>query len=74
MTVSENPATPARTLLPAGDGHSGISERIGGAIYRMIHPLGIHRWRDGYEVDVERGWAQYRGSRCTVCEAPWEGW
>ena len=28
----------------------------------------------GYETDPERGWSRYRGSRCTVCDAPWEGW
>jgi hypothetical protein len=36
--------------------------------------VGAHRWRDGYETDPERGMSRYRGSRCTICDSPWEGW
>ena len=25
-------------------------------------------------LSLERGWSRYRGSRCTVCDVPWEGW
>jgi hypothetical protein len=51
-----------------------LVRRFGDTIWLGLHGLGAHRWRDGYEVDVERGWRQYRGSRCTVCDIPWEGW
>ena len=47
---------------------------LGDAVWSVLHMLGAHRWRDGYETDLERGWSRYRGSRCTVCDAPWEGW
>lgn len=48
--------------------------RVAGGSWRVVHVLGAHRWRDGYEVNLERGWRRYRGSRCTICDAPWEGW
>ena len=51
-----------------------IADRIADAAWSALHLLGAHRWRDGYESDPERGWSRYRGSRCTVCDAPWEGW
>jgi hypothetical protein len=51
-----------------------IVSRFGDAVWSVLHVLGAHRWRDGYEADLERGWSRYRGSRCTVCDAPWEGW
>ena len=44
------------------------------AVWSVLHTLGAHRWRDGYETDPERGWSRYRGSRCTICDEPWEGW
>lgn len=44
------------------------------AIWLGLHAIGAHRWRDGYVVDSERGMLQYRGSRCTICDSPWEGW
>lgn len=47
---------------------------IGDAAWSVLHTLGAHRWRDGYETDLERGWSRYRGSRCTICDEPWEGW
>ena len=49
-------------------------ERIVDAIWLAFHAIGAHRWRDGYEIDAERGMRQYRGSRCTICDSPWEGW
>jgi hypothetical protein len=45
-----------------------------GAIWKVLHAMGAHRWREGYETDLERGWRRYRGSRCTICDEPWEGW
>ena len=48
--------------------------RIADSGWSMLHVLGAHRWREGYETDLERGWRQYRGSRCTICDSPWEGW
>ena len=51
-----------------------IARRVGDSIWVALHALGAHRWREGYEVNLERGWRQYRGSRCAVCDVPWEGW
>jgi len=52
----------------------GALHRLADAVWSVLHTLGAHRWRDGYETDPERGWSRYRGSRCTVCDVPWEGW
>lgn len=51
-----------------------LTARIADAAWSALHVLGAHRWRDGYETDPERGWSRYRGTRCTVCDSPWEGW
>ena len=51
-----------------------LVNRIAGGVWAVLHTLGTHRWRDGYETDLERGWSRYRGSRCTICDEPWEGW
>ena len=51
-----------------------VATRIGDAAWSALHALGAHRWRDGYESDPDRGWSRYRGSRCTICDEPWEGW
>jgi hypothetical protein len=51
-----------------------LATRIADAAWSALHALGAHRWRDGYETDADRGWSRYRGSRCTVCDEPWEGW
>ena len=53
---------------------TGIATRIADSTWGVLHILGAHRWREGYETDLEKGWSRYRGSRCTVCDAPWEGW
>jgi hypothetical protein len=53
---------------------STLATRIADRAWEVMHVLGAHRWRDGYVIDPERGMSQYRGSRCTVCDAPWEGW
>jgi hypothetical protein len=74
------PATPpvARFEPSAGarvaNGPASIANRFADAAWSILHTLGAHRWRDGYETDLERGWSRYRGSRCTVCDVPWEGW
>jgi hypothetical protein len=39
-----------------------------------LHAVGAHRWRESFETNLERGWRQFRGSRCAICDAPWEGW
>jgi hypothetical protein len=51
-----------------------IASHVADGVWSVLHTLGAHRWREGYETDLERGWSRYRGSRCTVCDAPWEGW
>lgn len=51
-----------------------VTTRIADGVWSVLHALGAHRWRDGYEIDAERGWSRYRGSRCTICDEPWEGW
>ena len=51
-----------------------VVTRIADTAWSALHALGAHRWRDGWETDLERGWSRYRGSRCTVCDEPWEGW
>jgi hypothetical protein len=51
-----------------------VVTRVGDAAWSALHALGAHRWRDGWETDLEKGWSRYRGSRCTVCDEPWEGW
>jgi hypothetical protein len=51
-----------------------LTTRIAHAAWSAVHVLGAHRWREGYETDAERGWSRYRGSRCTICDSPWEGW
>ena len=51
-----------------------LTSRIADAAWSVLHVVGAHRWRDGYETDAERGWSRYRGSRCTICDSPWEGW
>jgi hypothetical protein len=51
-----------------------LATRIGNGAWEVGHVLGAHRWREGWETNLDRGWRQYRGSRCTICDAPWEGW
>ncbi len=51
-----------------------LASRIADTAWSALHVLGAHRWREGYETDPERGMSRYRGSRCTVCDVPWEGW
>lgn len=51
-----------------------VASRVADGGWEVLHVLGAHRWREGWETNVERGWRQYRGSRCTICDAPWEGW
>ena len=51
-----------------------VATRVGDTAWAAVHALGAHRWRDGWETDLEKGWSRYRGSRCTICDEPWEGW
>jgi hypothetical protein len=51
-----------------------VVTRIADTAWAGLHAIGAHRWRDGWETDAERGWSRYRGTRCTVCDVPWEGW
>jgi hypothetical protein len=51
-----------------------VLTRISNGTWEVLHVFGAHRWRDGWETNLERGWRQFRGSRCTICDAPWEGW
>ena len=51
-----------------------LASRVGDTAWSALHALGAHRWRDGWETDLEKGWSRYRGSRCTICDEPWEGW
>lgn len=53
---------------------TGMATRIADTSWAALHALGAHRWREGWETDQEKGWSRYRGSRCTICDEPWEGW
>lgn len=53
---------------------ANVVTRIGDTAWSALHALGAHRWRDGWETDPEKGWSRYRGSRCAICDEPWEGW
>ena len=66
----ESRSVAARVLRVQTD----LTTRIADTAWSALHVVGAHRWRDGYETDAERGWSRYRGSRCTVCDSPWEGW
>jgi hypothetical protein len=51
-----------------------VATRIADTAWAGLHAIGAHRWREGWETDLEKGWSRYRGSRCTICDEPWEGW
>jgi hypothetical protein len=51
-----------------------VVSRVADGTWEVLHVLGAHRWREGWETNLDRGWRQYRGSRCTICDSPWEGW
>jgi hypothetical protein len=51
-----------------------LATRVADSAWNALHVLGAHRWREGWETDAERGWSRYRGSRCSICDSPWEGW
>lgn len=59
---------------PVGRRSFAPTGRIADVVWNALHVLGAHHWRDGYETNLERGWSRYRGSRCTICDEPWEGW
>jgi hypothetical protein len=74
MSLPVDRSGPPRSSNQAPRVQSGIAERIAGVVWPALHAFGQHRWRDGYVIDPERGMSQYRGSRCTICDSPWEGW
>ena len=51
-----------------------LATRVADTAWNALHVRGAHRWREGWETDLEKGWSRYRGSRCTICDSPWEGW
>ena len=51
-----------------------LATRVADTAWSALHVLGAHRWREGWETDPDKGWSRYRGSRCTICDSPWEGW
>ena len=51
-----------------------LTAQLSDGAWVFLHRFGAHRWQEGWEVNVERGYRQYRGSRCAVCDEPWEGW
>lgn len=53
---------------------TSMATRIADTTWSALHALGAHRWREGWETDAEKGWSRYRGSRCSICDEPWEGW
>lgn len=53
---------------------TSMATRILDTSWSALHALGAHRWREGWETDPEKGWSRYRGSRCAICDEPWEGW
>ena len=69
------PARFDRTVdVRVATGPAVLVSRVADAVWSVLHAMGAHRWRDGFETDLERGWSRYRGSRCTICDEPWEGW
>ena len=60
----------ARVARLQGD----VATRVADSVWTGLHAVGAHRWREGWETDVEKGWSRYRGSRCSICDVPWEGW
>ena len=70
MHVSEQ----RRAVAIAANAPASPFSRLVDTIWLAFHAVGAHRWRDGYDVDTDRGMRQYRGSRCAICDSPWEGW
>ena len=70
MHVSEQ----RRAVAIAANAPASPFSRFVDTIGLAFHAVGAHRWRDGYDVDTDRGMRQYRGSRCAICDSPWEGW
>ncbi|HEY2917346.1 MAG TPA: hypothetical protein VGI98_09070 [Candidatus Limnocylindrales bacterium] len=84
QTIPPRPPALRRWSVPLAllDGVAAAFDRLTGrlaaqlahGLWEVLHVLGAHRWREGWETNIERGWRQYRGSRCTICDVPWEGW
>ncbi len=71
MSDPSRPTSLSARVLRA---QTDLATRVTDGVWSALHAMGAHRWRDGYETDAERGWSRYRGSRCAVCDEPWEGW
>jgi hypothetical protein len=74
MRLPVEPSAPASVTARVLRFQTDLATRIAGTAWAALHVLGAHRWREGYETDEERGMSRYRGSRCTICDSPWEGW
>lgn len=71
---TSRPPEPVRFEARVTRFQTDLATRISDTAWSALHALGAHRWREGYETDPDRGMSRYRGSRCTVCDDPWEGW
>jgi hypothetical protein len=71
-------ALPAQLLDQVADridaARGGVTAGLADLAWIGLHAIGAHRWRETFETNLERGWRQFRGSRCMICDAPWEGW
>ena len=75
MTVPDRSlSTEPRATTRVARLQTDLATRVADTAWSALHAIGAHRWRDGWETDLERGWSRYRGSRCTICDEPWEGW
>jgi hypothetical protein len=74
MSMQDRPVSRMTVTARVARLQSTLATRTADSVWEVLHVLGAHRWREGYVVDPERGMSQYRGSRCTICDAPWEGW
>jgi len=74
MSLPERALPEVAVTTRAARLQAGVANHIADSAWSVLHALGAHRWREGWETDLERGWSRYRGSRCTICDEPWEGW
>ena len=75
MTVPDRSLTAEpRAVTRVARLQTDVATRRAGTAWGGLAALGAHRWREGWETDLERGWSRYRGSRCTICDEPWESW
>jgi hypothetical protein len=74
MSLPERTLPEAPVTTRVARFQTDLAARAADSVWNVLHALGAHRWREGWETDLERGWSRYRGSRCTICDDPWEGW